>query len=256
MPTLWTCSQQRSSMLTKPVHSHLKKTHLRKVFWHFISANFTEKFHRKKVHMFTSDPFESQGTGVCTKASPLLLVGWSRCSPRCVVSLSLSQFGGQDSQVRGRLKHGECWRWVFFKAWCFFRSWNLKRFFSCGGGGGAKFGYWNVRRWDKIKTVDFQSLKVHSFFSPEVSKRVLTACIEIPEQRFLNFARLHRQDITSHSDNFSTRDLGKGQGIITGGNRVQQSPRCVSAQVVQCQRCPAKLHQITLYIQRCVCACV
>lgn len=114
----------------------LKKDSSSKSFLTFyLIANFTEKFHRKKVHMFTSDPFESQGTGVCTKASPLLLVGWSRCSPRCVVSLSLSQFGGQDSQVRGRLKHGECWRWVFFKAWCFFRSWNLKRFFSCGGGG-------------------------------------------------------------------------------------------------------------------------
>ena len=27
----------------------------------------------------------------------------------------------------------------------------------------------------------------------------------------LNFVRLHRQDIASYSDNFSTRDLGKGQ---------------------------------------------
>ena len=120
MPTLWTCSQQRSSMLTKPVHSHFKKDSSSKSVLHLSLFKFHWKMIGKKS---TCSPVILSNLKplvfVDTKASPLLLVGWSRCSPWCVVSLSLSQFGGQDSQVRGRFHPENVGDGLFFGVWCF-----------------------------------------------------------------------------------------------------------------------------------------
>ena len=244
MPTLWTCSQQRSSMLTRPIHSHFKKDSSSKnVFTFYLLANFTEKFHRKKVHMFPRLTISNLKALVFVpRPAPFYLLDEVDAALDASYRSALANLVAKTARCVGEKNTENVGDGLLFLSLVFFRSWNLKRFFLW-----AKFGYWNVRRWDKIKAVDFQSLKVHSFFPRSVQKSLDSMywnpgatfsqlCQTSPSGHHKSFWQLFDQRPWKRPGNHHWRD------------RVQQSPRCVSAQVVQCQRCPAKLHQITLYI--------